>query len=345
VSGREDLVRGVLKLVPGVLVLVAAGVLSRWIAAGIPHVSHLIVAIVLGIVAANAIDVPRLLEKGISRTYGLWLETGIVVLGARVVISDITRVGPGLLVAVCGYLLFTVLLTEFLSRLFRVDRKLGSCLAAGTSVCGVSAIIATGGGIDADRRHLAVATAIVLLFDLVTVLSYPLLPAVFGIPDAVYGAWAGLSMFSTGTSVAAGFAVSEVAGQWATVVKMSRNAFIGVWALLYTIYYLRPGTPAEDGADEEAEGTIAYLWRRFPKMIVGFVVVAAVANLGMLTDSQITAMENVYEWLFVMAFAGLGYNITPNSLEDFRFRPLLVVLIVFAVASVGSFAAVRLVFG
>ena len=342
-SGREDLVRGVLKLVPGVLVLVAAGVLSRWIAAGIPHVSHLIVAIVLGIVAANAIEVPPLLEKGISRTYGLWLETGIVVLGARVVISDITRVGPGLLVVVCGYLLFTVLLTEFLSRLLRVDRKLGSCLAAGTSVCGVSAIIATGGGIDVDRRHLAVATAIVLLFDMVTVLSYPLLPAVFGIPDAVYGAWAGLSMFSTGTSVAAGFAVSEVAGQWATVVKMSRNAFIGVWALLYTIYYLKPGTP-EAAADEESEGTIAYLWARFPKMIVGFVIVAAVANLGMLTESQITAMKNVYEWLFVMAFVGLGFNITPESLEDFRFRPLLVVLIVFVVASVSSFAAVRLVF-
>ena len=49
-AGREDLVREVLKLVPGVLLLVAAGALSRWIAAGIPHVSDLIVAIVLGIV-------------------------------------------------------------------------------------------------------------------------------------------------------------------------------------------------------------------------------------------------------------------------------------------------------
>lgn len=342
-SGREDLVREVLKLVPGVLALTAVGVLSRWIAAGIPHVSHLIVAIVLGMVAANTIDVPSLLEKGIDRTYGVWLETGIVVLGARVVLSDIIQVGPSLLAVVCGYLVFTVLFTEILSRLFRVDRKLGSCLAAGTSVCGVSAIIATGGGIDVDERDLAVATAIVLLFDIVTVLSYPLLAAAFGIPDVVYGAWAGLSMFSTGTSVAAGFAVSEVAGQWATVIKMSRNAFIGVWALLYTIHYLKPGTRA-DAADGEAEGTVGYLWRRFPKMIVGFVIVSAIASSGMLTDPQITAMKSVYEWLFVMAFVGLGYNITPKNLDDWRFRPLLVVLIVFVCASVGSFAAVSLVF-
>ena len=326
-AGREDLVREVLKLVPG-------------IAAVIPHVSPLIVAIVLGIVAANAIDVPSLLEKGIVRTYGVWLETGIVVLGARVVLSDIIQVGPSLLAVVCGYLLFTALFTEVLSSLFGLDRKLDSCLAAGTSVCGVSAIIATGGGIDVDERDLAVATAIVLLFDIVTVLSYPLLAAAFGIPDAVYGAWAGLSMFSTGTSVAAGFAVSETAGQWATVIKMSRNAFIGVWALLYTIYYLKPRAAAD-----AADGTIGYLWRRFPKMIVGFVVVSAIASSGMLTDPQITAMKNIYEWLFVMAFVGLGYSITPKNLDDFRYRPLLVVLIVFVCASLGSFAAVSLVFG
>lgn len=338
-SGREDLVREVLKLVPGVLVLAAVGGLSRWIAAGIPHVSHLIVAIVLGMVAAKAIDVPSLLEEGIVRTYGVWLETGIVVLGARVVLSDIIQVGPSLLAVVGGYLLFTALLTEGLSRLSGVDRKLGSCLAAGTSVCGVSAIIATGGGIDVDERDLAVATAIVLLFDIVTVLAYPLLAATFGIPDVVYGAWAGLSMFSTGTSVAAGFAVSEAAGQWATVVKMSRNAFIGVWALLYTIYYLKPET-----STETADGTISYLWRRFPKMIVGFVIVSVIASSGMLTDPQITAMKNIYDWLFVMAFVGLGYSITPKNVEDLRVRPLLVVLIVFVVASVGSFAAVSLVF-
>lgn len=338
-SGREDLVREVLKLVPGVLVLAAVGVLSRWIAAGIPHVSHLIVAIVLGMVAAKAIDVPSLVEKGIVRTYGVWLETGIVVLGARVVLSDIIQVGPSLLAVVCGYLLFTALLTEGLSRLSGVDRKLGSCLAAGTSVCGVSAIIATGGGIDVDERDLAVATAIVLLFDIVTVLAYPLLAATFGIPDVVYGAWAGLSMFSTGTSVAAGFAVSEVAGQWATVVKMSRNAFIGVWALLYAIYYLKP-----QASTETADGTISYLWRRFPKMIVGFVIVSVIASSGMLTDPQIAAMQNIYDWLFVMAFVGLGYTITPKNVEDLRFRPLLVVLIVFVVASVGSLAAVSLVF-
>lgn len=329
-----------LRLAPGVVVLLAVGELSRRIAAGIPHLSHLIVAIVLGLLLANAAKVPTMLEEGIQRTHKLWLETGIVVLGASVVVSDLMQVGPQLVAIVCGYLLFTLLLTEFLARRFLIDRKLGSCLASGTSVCGVSAIIATGGGIGVDRRHLAVATAIVLLFDVVTVVGYPLLATLFGIPDVVYGMWAGLSMFSTGTSVAAGFAHSDVAGQWATVVKMSRNAFIGVWALLYTLYYLRPGA-----ADVRAEGTIVYLWRRFPKMIVGFVAMSAIASLGLLTDTQIASMKNAYDWLFVMAFVGLGYNITPKKLGDYRVRPLLVVLIVFVCASALSLTAVSLVFG
>lgn len=339
-SRGESVTLEALRLAPGVVVLLGVGELSRWIGAAIPHVSHLIIAIVLGILLANAVSVPRVLEEGIQRTYKLWLETGIVVLGARVVVSDIAQVGPQLVAIVCGYLLFTVLLTEFLARRFRIDRKLGSCLASGTSVCGVSAIIATGGGIDVDRRHLAVATAIVLLFDVVTVVGYPLLATVFGIPDVVYGAWAGLSMFSTGTSVAAGFAHSDVAGQWATVVKMSRNAFIGVWALVYTIHYLNPGA-----ADHRVEGTIAYVWRRFPKMIVGFVLVSAIASLGLLTEPQIASMKNAYDWLFVMAFVGLGYNITPKKLGGYQLRPLLVVLIVFLCASAISLSAVSLVLG
>lgn len=328
----------VTRVVPGVLVLFGVGELSRWIAAGIPHLSHLIVAIVLGVLLANAVDLPKLLEEGIQRTHKLWLETGIVLLGARVVVSEIIDVGPHLAAIVCGYLVFTVLLTELLARRFGIDQKLGSCLASGTSVCGVSAIIATGGGIGVEKRHLAVATAIVLLFDVVTVVAYPLIATFFGIPDVVYGSWAGLSMFSTGTTVAAGFAHSDLAGQWATVVKMSRNAFIGVGALLYTMYYL-----GEEASDEPIEDTIGYVWHRFPKMIVGFVLLSAVASLGLLSDPQITSMKNAYGHLFVMAFVGLGYSITPENIGGYQLRPLLIVLIVFLCSSALSLAAVSLV--
>jgi uncharacterized membrane protein YadS len=80
-------------------------------------------------------------------------------------------------------------------------------------------------------------------------------------------------------------------------------------------------------------------------MIVGFVILMAIASSGMLTEPQITAMKNIYGWLFVMAFVGLGYTITPENLEDLRFRPLLVVLAVFVCASVGSIVAVSRVFG
>ena len=327
-------------LLPGLALLVALGLGARLLAAAVP-LNHLVLAILLGLTVGNLVGVPDVVRAGVG-THKLWLKTGIVLTGASVALDQVAAAGPKLLVLVAGALLVTILLVEALARLaFRIDGETGSLLAAGSGVCGVSAVVAVAESIDADEATVAYAATTILLFDAVTLLAYPAVGAALALPDRAFGIWAGLTMFSTGPVTAVGFGVSETAGEWAVLVKLTRNAAIGLVAVAYAGVYASARTGGSAGADR---GTVGRLWAPFPKFVVGFVAVVAIANLGLLSGSEIDSLANAADWLFLLAFAGLGLEIRLDDLRETGSRPVLVVLLaLLAVSSVGL-AVVRAAF-
>ncbi|OKY77187.1 MAG: putative membrane protein [Candidatus Methanohalarchaeum thermophilum] len=324
---------------PGVVFLFAVGLIAKLIGQQIPHVSYLIIAIALGVMIANVLDLPDSIELGINNTYKIWLETGIVILGGRIVASRIFQIGPTMFALIITFLVLSLLLTEFLARKFNLKQKLGTLLAVGTSLCGVSAIIATTGGIKAKERHLIYAVATILLFDTITVFAYPFTGKIFSIPTQVYGIWTGISMFSTGTAVAAGFAFSEAAGKFATIAKMTRNVFIGLAALLYSIIYLK-----KEESDLEVN-KLTYIWNKFPKFIFGFLLAMALASFGLFNETQIQSIKNAYHWMFMLAFVGMGYNMKYKELKKAGLKPVIVVSIAFIIISALSLLASFIFFG
>lgn len=317
-------------LLPGLALLLAIGLAARLLAGVVP-VNYLVLAILLGLVVGNTVGIPAPTRAGVE-THKLWLKTGIVLTGASVALDSVIAAGPGMLLLIAGTVTATILLVEVLARLaFHIDDEMGSLLAAGAGVCGVSAVVAVAESIDADETAVAYAATTVLLFDAATLVAYPLAGAALGLPDRAFGIWAGLTMFSTGPVTAAGFAVSETAGEWAVLVKLSRNATIGLVAVAYAAIYAR-----ERRRDDDGRGTLQQLWTTFPKFVIGFVAVVAVANLGLLSSADITSLSTAADWLFLFAFAGLGLEIQLAELRETGHRPVLVVLVaLLAVSSVG----------
>jgi len=316
------------RLLPGLAVLAVAGVLARAVGGATP-VNPLVVAVGCGVVLGTVLSLPDHVEPGIDQ-YKLLLETGVVLLGASLTVEQLVGAGPtvaGLAVAVIA---LGVGFGEVAGRLASVGDQTRPLLAAGASVCGVSAVLAVASSIDSDETAVAYAVGTVLLFDAATLVTVPLVGAVLGLPDRVFGVWVGLSLFSTGPAAAAGFAVSETAGQWATVTKLVRNAFIGVVAVAYALSY------AEGGRTDATE-----VWTRFPKFLVGFFVVAVLANVGVLDAAARGAVSTVGDWLFTLAFVGLGVKLNPRGLRVAGARPVAVVLAHFLTVTTLAFLAVR----
>jgi uncharacterized integral membrane protein (TIGR00698 family) len=340
VSGVTEHVRA---LVPGVGLLIGIAVSARAIAAFVSRLDALLLAIALSVLVANVYGTPEWAAGGVGLGT-LFLETGIVLLGAELAIGQVVAAGPIVLVLAFGTVVLGVLYTEFLGRrVFDVEERTSSLVAAGSSVCGVSAVVATAESIEVTDEQIAYAASTVLLFDAITLLVFPIAGGLLSLPPKQFGLWAGLSMFSTGPVSAVGFAYAPVAGEWATLTKLVRNAFIGLVAVAYSIGYARRREDAA-GRGERGRSHVRYLWNQFPKFIVGFVLVIAVANTGALSGSQIDLLGRVSEVLFLLAFAGIGFDIRIEELRSTGFAPVLVVLVHLLTASALALGAVVLLF-
>lgn len=315
-------------VVPGVLLLLVIGlagkITEQSIAAygrthhvTLPNIEYVLWAIVFGLVVSNTFGVPELFRRGVD-TYEFWLKAGIVLLGVRFLLGDIAKLGGVSLACVAIELAGAIVLMTALGRAFGLRPKLVSLLAIGSSICGVSAIIAAKGAIDADDEDASYAMAAILAVGAVSLFVFPLIGRSLGMSDHAYGLWVGLAVDNTAEAVAAGALYSDTAGQFAVLAKTARNATIGFVVLGYAVYWLRQQQGR--AIDHKA----AFLWQKFPKFVLGFLVVSALATAGAFTRDQTTDLANLSRWAFLLTFAGVGLRTNVRDLMQQGWRPLAV---------------------
>src|SRR6185369_14737620 len=173
-----------------------------------------------------------------------WLKTGIVLLGSRFLLGDVLKLGGVSLGLVAIELLVSLTFMTFLGRWFKLRPKLTSLLAVGSSICGVSAIVATQGAIDADEEDSSYAIAAILALGAISLFTFPLIGHWLHLTDRGYGLWAGLAVDNTAEASAAGALFSDAAGKVAVLAKTCRNAMIGFVVLGYALYWASKGQAA-----------------------------------------------------------------------------------------------------
>ena len=291
-------------------------------------VSPLLVAVGAGALVGNLFTLPSAVDEGVA-LHSRLLNAGIVLLGANVVVSELAAAGPVVLGLVAGVVAVGLPLGELLGRRAGLASTPSSLLAAGASVCGVSAATTVAGVLDARADDLAPVVAAILVFDAVTLVAFPLVGDLLGLSARQFGVWAGLSMFSTGPVTAAGFAYGPVAGQWATVTKLARNVLLGAVVLVYVLR-LRgrdDGTAGGGTGDADAHGArsrLGHLRAGIPPFVVGFLLLATAASVGVLGDAAVALADRASTALFTLAFVGLGLDIRVAGMRRVGASPLLV---------------------
>ena len=198
-------------------------------------------------------------------------------------------------------------------------------LAIGTSICGVSAIVAAKGAIRARNSDVSYAIAAILALGAVALFLLPPLGHAIGLTDREFGLWAGLAVDNTAETTATGYLFSDHAGKIAVLVKSTRNALIGFVVLGFALYWAARGQ-----ADEIAPGAkakAAFIWDKFPKFVLGFLAVSAIATAHLLSKGQTANLANVSKWAFLLTFAGVGLNTDIRQIARTGWRPLVVSVI------------------
>lgn len=335
---------GLRRVIPGVALLIAVGAIAWVVGQVLPTVPPIVVAIILGAAIANVVGVPKWADAGLA-TYKLQLETAIVLLGASVSVAAILQAGPRLLVLVVGVVVLGLVFVELLARVAGLAGETGSLLAAGSSVCGVSAIAAVAATCRARSGVVAHAAGTIVLFDAIALAVLPILGGTLGLDPRAFGVWVGLTMFSTGPVTAAGFAYSPVAGEWATVTKLARNSLIGLVAVTYSIHYATSARGEEtdrvgDTGEALARTRLKQVVAGVPPFLIGFVILALIANAGLLPSGTRSTISMASSTLFLFAFAGLGFELRWQTMRSTGAAPVAVVGTYLVVVATVTYVAV-----
>ena len=300
-----------IKFILGIGICFAVAGLSVLIEALVPGdlLGASIIALFMGTII-NSFFHPDWLKPSLKFTSKKILKLAIILLGASLSVNVIMSVGQ----MTFFVMLFTFAMCfgggYFIRKLFGLNWKLSNLISAGTGICGGSAVAAIAPVIDADDKDIAFAMSSTFLFDMVMIALYPIMGRLLGMSDIAYGIWAGTSVNDTASVVASGYAFSEVAGDFATMVKLTRTIAIIPTVLVFA--YI--GTRARE-KELKKGGQKVNILKIIPWFIVGFLALAILNSVGFIPAQVSGVMKSASKFLMVTALAAIGLG---TSITDFK---------------------------
>jgi len=297
----------------GVAVCMAVAILSIFLEKLIPGeiLGASIIALFMGTII-NSFFHPDWMKPSLKFTSKRILKVAIILLGASLSVGTIMSVGK----MTFFVMLFTFAMCfgggYFVRKIFGLNWKLSNLISAGTGICGGSAIAAIAPAIDAEDKDIAFALSSTFLFDMIMVALYPIMGRALGMSDIAYGIWAGTSVNDTASVVASGYAFSEAAGDFATMVKLTRTIAIIPTVLVFA--YIGTRMKRKE-LQATSGGKKVNILKVIPWFICGFLALAIVNSAGFIPAEISALMKTVSKFLMVTALAAIGLN---TSLTDFK---------------------------
>ena len=281
-----------------------------------------VIALFIGMII-NLFCHPSFLTPGLKFTSKKLLKFAIILLGLSLSIGTVLTVGKISLTVMVFTLLTCFGVGYFVGKALKLNWKMSNLISAGTGICGGSAIAALAPVIDADDTDIAYAMSATFLFDIVMILAFPFMGHALGLSDMAYGLWAGAAVNDTSSVVAAGFAYSEAAGDFATMVKLTRTLSIIPVTLIFAFINtkIKQKQLAVNGGTAETKKVnfLSFL----PWFILGFIALAIINSVGIIPAAVSSAAKYISKFLMVAALAAIGLNTNLKDMVKSGARPML----------------------
>ncbi len=257
----------------------AAGALGRVLFGnGANPVSGIPLAIGLGIVLCNSVGIPTVFVEGLKACVRPIQRLAIMLLGWRLSLGAVGGIGIRSLPVVAVTIAAALLVIPWMGVRSGLSRRLASLIAVGTSICGVSAIMATAPVIDAEEGEVSYAVACVAIFGMLAMLVYPFaVPWLLGSDTAAIGTFFGIAIHDTAQVTGAALAYQQghhapEVLNIATVVKIMRNLSMAV-VIPFVAWRFHVG--AGKGLQKAGPKT-----QFLPPFVIGFLGFALARTLG-----------------------------------------------------------------
>jgi len=308
---------------PGFLTALLIAVIATYIESllPVPLIGASVIALFIGIVMNQFMKPRKILDAGLQFTSKKILKFSIILLGASLSITTILNVGRLSLIV-----MFFTLLTcfgggYFIGKWLGLDWKLSNLISAGTGICGASAIAALSPVIEAKEKDVAYALSATFIFDMFMILLFPIMGQALGLSDMAFGLWAGTAINDTSSVVAAGYTFSEAAGNFATMVKLTRTLAIIPTVLVFSYISIR--IKRKNINKRISNQNKVKLSSVFPWFILGFLGMALLNSLGLFPAVVSDALKTTSRFLMVAALAAIGMNTNLSEMKKSGINPMI----------------------
>ncbi len=308
--------------------------------------SPMLVAIILGMIVRTAVALPGSVSAGTAFGVKKLLRFGIILMGIRLSIFSVMEIGLLSLGMVVACIATALVVTMLIARKLGVSDRLGTLIAAGTSICGVSAIVAVSPAIDAGEEETAYAVGTITVFGILATIAYPYLAElVMHLPVTGAGFFLGTSIHDTSQVTAASLVYDQLwslktadgitGADIAITTKLVRNTFMIAVIPLLGFWYTRKNARKGPGAGFR-------VMRYIPLFVFGYIAMGIVRTLGdhfLGADSAVWtgvwhAVKAAATWTITVSITCVGLNTDIRRLATLGHRPFVCGL--FAALSVGA---------
>jgi len=248
------------------------------------------------------------------------LKTGIVILGLTISSSTATSLTSSYFFYISVYVLMTFFVGMLLTKILKIDFKLGLLISSGTAICGVTAMAAVSQIVNVRPKQLLVSIGIIFLFNAFAIFAFPIIGKNLDMSFEQFGFFAAMAIHDTGSVVGAAMAYGDGALDTAATLKLLRTLWLIPLILVLGIFY-------KDGNSKP----------QTPLFIIFFVLaifISTTLNLG----NEITALLKVLSNALILgALFCIGTQINIKSMSAINVRNFSFALILWLVALIFSF--------
>jgi len=309
--------------IPGLLLVIALAVPAMLLGKAVPLLGGAVFGMLLGLLCRAFLKPAASCKPGIQFASKQLLQYSIVGLGFSLPLHQVVSTGLKSLPISLVTLAVAFGVALIAGHLLRIPEKLKVLIGAGTAICGGSAIAAITPVLEPDEHDMTYALSTIFMFNVVAVVIFPILGKMLGMSDAGFGLWAGTAINDTSSVVAAGYAWSSAAGEYATIVKLTRAMMIVPVTLAIAMIWQRnkPG---------------GSMRRVIPWFIILFVLASAINEF--LPAGVTHAIQHAAPVLVIGALTGVGLSTDFERLKRAGARPLLLGLVVWVSVAASSLA-------
>ena len=335
------------KLAPGMALVIGATAVSIAVNRVVPSISALVVAVGLGAVLANTGGVTAATDAGLRFARQRLLRVGVVLLGLRLSLTQITELGVTTIAVIVATVTATFFGTQAIGRRLGLSPELSLLVATGYSICGASAIAAvqgsladrdgSGGNPDANghEEEVAVAVGLVTLCGTLAMLALPPVAAALGLSDHQFGTWVGASIHDVAQVVAAGSVGGPEVLAVAIVVKLTRVSLLAPVVAGVNISRHRRSTSGQSPERAAPKGPPI-----IPLFVAGFLAMVLVRTTGWLPPAALEQGRLLEGLALTAALVGLGSGVKVSALRTLGAAPLVLGALAWAIVAVVSLIGV-----